>query len=55
MTATVTRNRNLVLIVRQFVWMELFAQRIFAHMDSDLLARLDPADRQVFESVMRET
>ena len=55
MTATVTRNRNLVLIVRQFVWMELFAQRIFAHMDDDLLARLDPADRRVFESVMGDT
>ncbi len=54
MTATVTRNRNLVLIVRQFVWMELFAQRIFTHMDSDLLARLDPADRRVFESTRRE-
>lgn len=54
MTATVTRNRNLVLITRQFVWMELFAQRIFAHMDGDLLARLDPADRRVFESGRRE-
>lgn len=54
MAATVTRNRNLVLITRQFVWMELFAQRIFAHMGSELLARLDPADRRVFESVRRE-
>jgi Cd2+/Zn2+-exporting ATPase len=54
MTATVTRNRNLVLITRQFVWMELFAQRIFAHMDGELLARLDPADRRVFESGRRE-
>jgi Cd2+/Zn2+-exporting ATPase len=48
-TATVTRNRNLVLIARQFVWMEVFAQRIFARLGSDLLSRLDPADRQVFE------
>lgn len=54
MTATVTRNRNLVLIVRQFIWMELFAQRIFAHMDDELLARLDPGDRRVLESVKRE-
>jgi HTH-type transcriptional regulator, sugar sensing transcriptional regulator len=53
MTATVTRNRNLVLITRQFVWMELFAQRIFTQMDSALLARLEPADRRVFESVER--
>lgn len=55
MTATVTRNRNLVLITRQFVWMELFAQRIFAHMDGELLARLDPDDRRVFESARSET
>ncbi len=53
-SATVTRNRNLVLIARQFVWMELFAQRIFAHMDGELLARLDPADRRVLESAHRE-
>jgi Cd2+/Zn2+-exporting ATPase len=48
-TATVTRNRNLVLIARQFVWMEVFAQRIFSRLGSDLLLRLDPADRQIFE------
>lgn len=49
MTATVTRNRNLVLIARQFVWMELFAQRIFSRLGNDLLARLDPDDRMIFE------
>lgn len=49
MTATVTRNRNLVLIARQFVWMEVFAQRIFSRLGNDLLARLDPGDRQIFE------
>jgi HTH-type transcriptional regulator, sugar sensing transcriptional regulator len=46
-TATVTTNSNMVLIARQFVWMELFAQRIFARLGDDLLARLDPEDRQV--------
>jgi Cd2+/Zn2+-exporting ATPase len=46
-SATVTTNRNLVLIARQFIWMELFAQRIFARLGSDLLDRLDPEDRQV--------
>jgi Cd2+/Zn2+-exporting ATPase len=51
MTATVTRNRNLVLIARQFVWMEVFAQRIFSRLGNDLLSRLDPADRQIFEGV----
>lgn len=49
MTATITRNRNLVLIAHQFVWMELFAQRIFTRLGPDLLGRLDPEDRQVFE------
>jgi Cd2+/Zn2+-exporting ATPase len=50
MAATITRNRNLVLIARQFVWMELFAQRIFSRLGRDLLDRLDPADRRIFES-----
>jgi Cd2+/Zn2+-exporting ATPase len=50
-TATITRNRNLVLIARQFVWMELFTQRIYARLGSDLLAHLDPEDRQIFESL----
>lgn len=49
MTATITRNRNLVLIAHQFVWMELFAQRIFARLGPDLFERLDPEDRDVFE------
>ena len=49
MTATVTRNRNLVLIARQFVWMEVFAQRIFARLGNELLTRLDPGDRRIFE------
>ncbi len=51
MTATITRNRNLVLIARQFVWMELFAQRVYARLGPDLLARLDPEDREVFEEI----
>lgn len=50
-TATITRNRDLVLIARQFVWMELFAQRIYARLGPDLLALLDTEDRQIFESL----
>jgi Cd2+/Zn2+-exporting ATPase len=46
-TATVTTNVNMVMIARQFIWMELFAQRIFSRLGDDLLARLDPEDRQV--------
>jgi Cd2+/Zn2+-exporting ATPase len=46
-SATVTTNPNMVLIARQFIWMELFAQRIFARLGDDLLERLTPEDRQV--------
>lgn len=46
-SATVTTNPNMVLIARQFIWMELFAQRIFARLGPDLLARLSPEDQQV--------
>ncbi len=50
-TATITGNRNLVLIARQFVWMELFTQRVHAQLGLELLERLDPEDRQIFESL----
>lgn len=45
--ATVTTNPNLVLIARQFIWMELFAQRIFNRLGPELLELLDPTDRRV--------
>jgi Cd2+/Zn2+-exporting ATPase len=45
--ATVTSNLNMVMIARQFIWMELFAQRIFARLGDDLLQKLDPDDQQV--------
>jgi sugar-specific transcriptional regulator TrmB len=50
-TATITGNPNLVLIARQFVWMEIFTQRIYARLGSDLLDRLDPEDRRILESL----
>jgi Cd2+/Zn2+-exporting ATPase len=50
-SATITRNLDLVLIARQFVWMEMFTQRIYARLGDDLLARLDPEDREIFESL----
>jgi Cd2+/Zn2+-exporting ATPase len=53
-TATVTKNPNLVMIARQFVWMEMFTQRIYAQLGPDLLASLDPQDRQIFESLQTE-
>lgn len=51
MTATVTRDPDMVFIARQFVWMELFTQRIYTRIGPDLLERLDPDDREIFESL----
>ena len=48
-TATVTNNRNLVHIARQFIWMELFAQRIFTQLGAEMLERLSKEDRAIFE------
>ena len=39
-TATITNNRDLVLIARQFIWMELFAQRVYASLGEDALHEL---------------
>lgn len=50
-TATITRNAHLVGIARQFVWMEFFTQRIYARLGEDLVARLDPPDRRIFDSL----
>lgn len=50
MKATITTNRNLVFIARQFVWMELFAQRIYERLGADLLKVLDSADRRILET-----
>lgn len=52
MRATITRNPDLVLIARQFVWMELFTQRIYARLGPELLGKLDDEDRQIFESLV---
>lgn len=51
MSATVTRNADMVFIARQFVWMELFTQRVYAQLGQDLLQRLQPEDRAIFESL----
>jgi sugar-specific transcriptional regulator TrmB len=50
-TASTTTNRKVVMVARQFVWMELLTQRIYARLGSDLLALLDPDDRQIFEGL----
>lgn len=51
-TATITRNPDLVLIGRQFVWMELFAQRIYSRLGSEFIQQLDPEDQAIFESIV---
>ena len=53
-SATITRNHNLVGVARQFIWMELFTQRVYTRLGADLLARLDPEDRQIFESLQSD-
>jgi Cd2+/Zn2+-exporting ATPase len=50
-SATVTNNHNMVAITRQFIWMEMFTQRIASQLGDDLLSRLSPEDRAVFESL----
>jgi sugar-specific transcriptional regulator TrmB len=50
--ATITNNHNLVVISRQFIWMELFAQRIYQQLGADMIERLGPEDRQIFESLV---
>jgi Cd2+/Zn2+-exporting ATPase len=49
--ATVTTNSNMVQIGRQFVWMELFAHRVFSQLEPDALRRLSPEDRSVLDLV----
>ncbi|HBX68244.1 MAG TPA: TrmB family transcriptional regulator [Chloroflexi bacterium] len=46
--ATITANRNLVLMARQFIWMELFAQRIYTRLGPDFVDQLDPEDQKIF-------
>lgn len=50
-TATVTTNVNMVQIGRQFVWMELFAHRIFSQLPSTAFDQLSPEDRDTLRSV----
>ena len=49
-SATVTTNKNLVLISHQFIWMELFAQRVYERLNPSLLDLLDQADKQLLLS-----
>jgi len=48
-SATITNNRHLALIARQFVWMELFAQRINKQIGAELMPNLRPDDQQILQ------
>lgn len=47
---TITNNQNLVLIARQFIWMELFAQRIASRLTPAEIEKLDPEDQRILSS-----
>jgi sugar-specific transcriptional regulator TrmB len=55
MNATITNNRDLVLITRQFVWMELFAQRIIERINPAIFDQLEETDRKVLLSFSKLT
>ena len=55
MVATITTNKNLVLISRQFVWMELFAQRINERINPAMLNQLEESDRKILQSFTTST
>lgn len=50
-SASVTEDANLVLIARQFVWMELLAQRLVARLGDGLLEVLEPSERKLFREL----
>jgi sugar-specific transcriptional regulator TrmB len=47
MTATKTNNRQIVFIARQFIWMEMFTQRISTQIGQELLEKLSSEDRNI--------
>lgn len=52
--ATITGNHNLVLMARQFVWMELFAQRIYTRLGPDFVNELNPEDQIIFTGLQEK-
>ena len=53
-SATVTTNTNMVQVSRQFVWMELFAHRVFSRLGPEMLAQLSAEDRHLLEASAHE-
>jgi hypothetical protein len=54
LTATITNNPHLTLIARQFVWMELFAQRIYKQIGTEIMAKLSDEDQHILKSFAQE-
>lgn len=48
--STITQNQNLVMLARQFIWMEMFTQRINAQLGPELMAKLSPEDQAILQS-----
>ena len=46
-SAAWTTNPHLVFVAREYIWQELFTQRLGEQMPLDMLARLAPLDRAV--------
>ncbi len=47
---TITNNPHLTLIARQFVWMELFAQRIYKQIGKEIMPKLNHEDQRILKS-----
>jgi sugar-specific transcriptional regulator TrmB len=54
LSATITNNRHLTLIARQFVWMELFAQRIYKQIGDEIMPKLSDEDQHILESFAQQ-
>jgi sugar-specific transcriptional regulator TrmB len=54
LSATITNNRHLILIARQFVWMELFAQRIYKKIGDEIMPKLSDEDQHILKSFAQQ-
>ena len=51
MSGTITNNQNMVFITRQFIWMELFTQRLYRRLNPELMDLLDQEERRILQSL----
>ena len=52
--ATITTNTNLILIARQFMWMEVFTQRILSKFGREIVDELDMQDREILLNLLNQ-